>query len=165
MVGDSCPLSSSSSASEERGPMIVQRSIAVPETLPASLLVVGTRHLSMELPGVKFASPRLARRSERFRTEEEMGTVTTTSSMVGALELELEPAPRNDGVDVPEPRPGNPLLGGRPGKLVFKVSRTSNSAPVGPSDLCRSTVAGRNNFSMWLGGLSASGSTGCRSTS
>lgn len=166
---DSYTLSSSSltgeEEGEERGPIIVHLSVAVPERLPASLVVVGTRHSSVSLPGLKCASPRLGRRSVRFRREGEMGTVTTISSMVGALELELEPPPRNDGVDAPEARPGNPLLDGRPGKLVFKVSRTSNSAPVGPSDLCRSTVAGRNSFSIWLGGLSSSGSMGCRSTS
>lgn len=96
-----------------------------------------------------------------------MGTVTVTSSKTGGAGPLAPLPPRKEGVDVPgPPRPAPYRAGdGNPGKFVLSVKRTSKSEPVGPSDLWMSTMAGRNIFSMWLGGWSRSGSVGRRSTS
>lgn len=145
---------------------MVHRRVAVPETVPASF--VGTCHSRKSFPGLYMASPRLACMSVIFLTVFGTGTVTTTSSKAGDEGVPLPPAPpRNEGVGVPEPlRPTPGRAGdGWPGKFVLRVSRTSKSEPVGPSDFRMSTKAGRNTFSMWFGGWSESGSIGIRSTS
>ena len=144
----------------------MHRSVAVPEIVPASL--VGTRHSSSSLPGEICASPRLAFMSVTLRTAFEIGIVTTTSSRTGDEEFPPPPVPpRNDGVPVPDPPRPAPGRGadGKPGKSVLSVSRTSKSAPLGPSDFRISTRAGRKIFSMCLGASFKSGSIGSRFTS
>lgn len=160
---------SSTSSSVVWCPATVQRRVAVPDTDPVSF--VGTRHSRTSLPGEIWASPRLAFMSVTLRTAFEIGMVTTTPSRIGDEEFPAPPdpplLPRNDGVPVPEPPRPAPGRGteGWPGKSVLRVSRTSKSAPVGPSDLRMSTMAGKKIFSICLGGSFRSGSIGRRSTS
>lgn len=78
--------------------------------------------------------------------------------------LLLLPPPKKEGVELPEPV--RPAFGSRtPGKLVFNVKRTSKSFPLGPNDFSMATNAGKNNFSICLGGSSMLGSIGRRSAS
>lgn len=97
--------------------------------------------------------------SERVRTSEGMGTLIMRSSRRG-LELvpwlELKPEPRPEA-----PRPSPP---GRAPELLAEVnellldpaiaessSRTSNSAPVGPSEVLTSRCTGSLRFGEFCG--------------
>ena len=116
----------------------MHRSVAFPAAV-ASL--VGIRHSTVCSAGVKYASPRLERRSAIFRTAVGIGMVTRTFWRTGA-----EALLPNTGVDLPELREPSGGLDGKdddePGKAVDKIRRTSKSVPFTPRDLSTSMETG-----------------------
>src|SRR4051794_24762406 len=84
------------SSSTSETPRTVHRSVAV-ALAPVALPLLGIRHSTALSPGEYVASPFDARISDKFRTVVGIGTVTTSSSITGVLELlpkagEEEPA-------------------------------------------------------------------------
>lgn len=132
----------------------MQRSEAFPAAAAAASLV-GMRHSTTRSAGLKYASPRLARRSVMFRTAAGIGTVTETSCSDGAADV-AAPEP-NTGVERPEaraePNPGRDANGEVKDEEELVVegggesrTRISKSAPVGPSKVEISGETGNWRF-------------------